>query len=176
LIDDDYIQFGGGGGGQQRPPTDFYQLNSISRILVKRFNSEATSLVISFRNIDQFSLQTTDDIFNHLLKSQLARFKPSDRFGIEIFQRHLDRSALVPFTPVSEISASKILSIMERIQQSKKEFSLSEDMLIKLIVVKDVRGAGGKTRCEGSLTKIVNWDEWYSRHTKPGGAILKVKP
>jgi len=98
---------------------------------------------------------------------------PWDRVGVEINHVSLDKRVLVPFTPAEAICAEKILSVIERIQQSNQEFDFDQNMRMKLVIVKKPRG-GEKSRYEGSTTRIVNWDDWDKKHSGHGGCFVQV--
>jgi len=70
------------------------------------------------------------------------------------------------------MSGDRILSVMERIQQSKENFQFDQAMTMKLVIVEMPKG--GKGNNEGSNTRIVNWDAWYKKHCGHGGCFLQV--
>jgi len=111
-------------------------------------------------------------VLDEVLQSQLSRLNQDDRVGIEINHISLDKRILVPFSPVWAMNADKILSVIERIQQSNEEFDFDENVRLKLVIVKNSRG--GKHVWEATTTRIVNWDEWYKKHCGHGGCFIQV--
>jgi len=110
--------------------------------------------------------------FSIKLSSVNCSMSNQPNVGVELNHMSLSSRVLVPFTPASEISGDKVLSVMERIQQSKESFKFDESMVMKLVIVEMPQG--GKGPHEASNTRIVNWDEWYKKHCGHGGCFLKV--
>jgi len=78
---------------------------------------------------------TIGDVLNHIIESQLTGVNPHDYVGFEINHTCMSKRVLVPFTNRESISADKVLSLIERIQQSKEEFTFSSNIEFKMIVV-----------------------------------------
>jgi len=94
-------------------------------------------------------------IFDNILQQQLAHVNREDLLGVEINHISLNQRVLVPFTSAETMCAEKILSVIERIQQSNQEFKFDRDMKMKLGIVNNPRC--GKHQCDATTTRIVNW-------------------
>jgi hypothetical protein len=112
----------------------FYRITEISRTKVKRFNAEAILYNIQFINLEEIHIFTIHDIFEDILNEQLVDYSPDQMVGLEINNSSLDRRVLIPFTPIGQMCVDKILSVFERVQQSKHEFQLDQNMVMKLVV------------------------------------------
>jgi len=113
-----------------------------------------------------------EEIFDQILHRQLQNVQPTDYIDVELNHLSLTSRVLVPFTPASEMSGDKALSVMERIQQSKESFKFDVSMVMKLVIVEMPQG--GMHPNEDSNTRIVNWDEWYKKHCGHCGCFLQV--
>jgi len=154
------------------PIDKFYEIVEFGLEHVRRFNTEAVTLIIRFRNLDNFPVTRIEEIFDQILHRQLQNVQPTDYVGVELNHMSLCSRVLVLFTHASEMSGDKVLSAMERIQQSKESFKFNESMVMKLVIVEMPQG--GKGNNEASNTRIVNWDEWYKKHCGHGGCFLQV--
>jgi len=114
------------------------------------------------------------DILADILNRRLINLNPNDRVGVELDHINLDRRVLVPFANVANFTVDRILSVMERVQQSKQTFGFDLNMTMKLVIVRDPEGAG-KSRHERTTTRIVNWAEWKKKHTGHGGCFVQVR-
>jgi len=129
--------------------------------------SEAVTFNIQFRRVQGINRNNIRQILDNILRQQLANLHTEDRVGVEINHPSLDKRVLVPFTEAGTLSAEKILSVIERIQQSNPEFQFDEDIRLKLVIVNNSRG--GKHAWEATTTRIVNWDTWFAKHCGHGG-------
>jgi len=116
---------------------------------------------------------TLRDILDDILRRRLVNLAPGDRVGVELDNINLDRRVLVPFANVADMTVDRILSVVERIQQSKKSFDFDNHMTMKLVVARNPQGAG-RGCWERTATRIVNWAEWKRRHTGHGGCFVQV--
>jgi len=130
------------------------------------------TLNLQFRHVNNIRRENIRQILDNVLQRQLAHVDREDRVGVEINHISLDKRVLVPFTPAEAMCAEKILSVIERIQQSNQEFDFDQNMRMKLVIVKNPRG--GKGHNEATTTKIVNWDDWYRKHCGHGGCFVQV--
>jgi len=154
------------------PIENFYDIGEFGREHVRRFNTEAVTIIIRFRNVDNFPVTRIEEIFGQILHRQLQNVQPTDYVGVELNHMSLSSRVLVPFTHASQMSGDKVLSVIERIQQSKESFKFDESMIMKLVIVEMPQG--GMHPYEASNTRIVNWDEWYKKHCGHGGCFLQV--
>jgi len=133
---------------------------------------EGVTYTIRFRNIDGIDAVTLRDILDDILRRRLVNLAPGDRVGVELDNINLDRRVLVPFANVADMTVDMILSVVERVQQSNKSFGFDNHMTMKLVVVRNPRGAG--PTFDRSTTRIVNWAEWKRRHTGHCGCFVQV--
>jgi len=95
------------------------------------FFPEAVTFNIQFRRIQKINRDNIRQILDNILRRQLDHVHPEDRVGVEINHSSLDKRALVPFTTAETMSAERILSVIERIQQSNQEFQFDQDVRLK---------------------------------------------
>jgi len=113
---------------------DFYKVEDKQRVQVKRFKTEAVSCTIKFNNLEKSSFTITD-ILQDIIHNQLADVHENHHVGFEITSEFLERRLLVPFSQRKTMKADKILSLIERVQQSKENFTIDNSMKIKVVVV-----------------------------------------
>jgi hypothetical protein len=114
---------------------DYYTIEEQTRVNVRRFRTEAISYTIRFQNIEHMTSFTIGDVLNHIIERQLTGVNPLDYVGFEMNHACMSRRVLVPFSKRESVSADKVLSLMERIQQSKEEFTFGSNIEFKMIVV-----------------------------------------
>jgi len=89
--------------------------------------------------------------------------------GLEINHPALDEPILLPFRPAGTLSADQILSLIERVNQSRSELAFDQFLTIRAVIVQNPAGAGRQRR-----TDIANIDEWVKSHCGHGGSLIKV--
>lgn len=122
------------------PIKEYYTIGVEDILRVKRFNTQATSYNVNFQNVDKVEdwFSFFPDLFDDLITRTTTGCTEQDRVGLEIKHPSLDQSVLVPFTAHKDLNADKVLSIIERVQQSKRSFAFNEGMSVKVIIVKDI--------------------------------------
>lgn len=99
-----------------------------SQTRVKRFNAEAIAIDVKFEKDASFA-----DVIKNLDTLIERVCAPNEMVGAEIKHPSLDKSLLIPFS--TNLSADTIMSLMERVQQSHKEFVYDQAFQLKLVKV-----------------------------------------
>lgn len=125
-------------GKMALPIADYYTLDVENVQRVKRFNTEATGYNVHFKNINKVEdwFNFFPDLFDDLIARTTSGCMENDRVGIEINHPSLDTPVLVPFMPHSELNSDKVLSVVERVQQSNTNFEFNDAMNVKVVIVK----------------------------------------
>jgi len=89
--------------------------------------------------------------------------------GLDIRHPALDRPILLPFRPIETLTVDQILSLIERVVQSKNDLKFDEFMTIRAVVVQNPVGAGRTPR-----NTFSNMADHIKFHRKPGGSLTTV--
>jgi hypothetical protein len=92
--------------------------------------------------------------------------------GLEITHPCLDESILIPFRPIGDMTVDNILSVIERVNQSKRTLNFDENITIRAVIVHQPQGCGGRRMKRG---RVVNIDEFIAAHSGRGGCFIKVE-
>jgi len=94
---------------------------------------------------------------------------PEDRMGFQCEHYSLRKPAVLPFRPKKEWTATKIMTFLEKLQQSDEDLlsNLDSSFRIKLTLVRGIRGRGRKKPFEANL-------EEYVQQKVKSGALLEV--
>jgi hypothetical protein len=90
--------------------------------------------------------------------------------GLEFMQPGVLRDGiLLPFRPIETLTPEQILSLFERIRQSRKGLEFTTQMRVHAIIVRNPAGGARKRRSD-----IGNLDTWVESHCGHGGSLIKV--
>lgn len=89
--------------------------------------------------------------------------------GMEIMHPALTESILVPFQLFENMTPDLILSLIERVNQSKRGLVFDENLTIRAVIVKNPRGGARKRRGD-----FANFDDWVREHCGRRGSLIKV--
>ena len=150
-----------------------YTLDAVHKQKSKRFNTDIDTFTLRFKDLGTNKIDGFFKAMEEALNKAMEPYANGDKIGVEISHLSFDHSVLVPFSDKNSMTIDKVLSVMERVQQSKREFEFSEAMIVKVVAVKNPSG-GGKTTAT-SQHKIVNFNEWFTAHSGHGGCFIQVK-
>jgi len=91
--------------------------------------------------------------------------------GLEIRHPALSEPILMPFRPAGAITVDMILSLIERIAQSKIALTFGETLTINAIIVRNCVG-GGNRKCRED---VANADEFIKSNSGHGRPLITVK-
>jgi len=66
--------------------------------------------------------------------------------GLEINYPALDEPILLPFRPAGTLTADQILSLIERVNQSRSELAFDQFLTIRAVIVQNPAGGGRQRR------------------------------
>jgi len=89
--------------------------------------------------------------------------------GLELNHPALDEPILLPFRPADTLTADQILSLIERVNQSRSELAFDQFLTIRAVIVQNPAGGGRQRRSD-----IANLDDWVASHCAHGGSLIKV--
>lgn len=88
---------------------------------------------------------------------------------MEIMHPALSESILIPFVLFEAMTPDMILSMIERVNQSKRGLIFDENLTIRAVIVRNPRGGARKRRGD-----FANFDDWIKEHCGRSGSLIKV--
>ena len=167
------------GEGQKRkaneeepePEQDFYVKESVRKHMSKKFRMTATDHTIRFINntVNNFDLieshERNYEIFKHLLSDVTEGMDEKDQVRFVLRSEQLDTPISIPFLPLAQLTPERVISTVERVMQSNREFRLNDTVTVDLIHVKASQGSGRSKR------NVVNIKDYL--HKK--GSVITIK-
>lgn len=89
--------------------------------------------------------------------------------GMEIMHPALHQPILLQFLPFESLTPDLILSLIERVNQSKRGLVFDEHIRIHAVIIKNPRGGARKRRAD-----FANFDDWVAQHCGRSGSLIKV--
>ena len=180
---DDIIRNVQAGRGEKRksnelllPEKDFYEKESVTKHMSKKFRMTATDHTIRFNNVlnklDLIeSYERTQAIFEHLLNDVTRDMNEKDQVRFVLRSEQLDTPISLPFMPAEQLTPEKVFSQIERVIQSNRDFRLNDTVTVDIIHVEAPQGSGRSKRTtlniseylhkKGSVITIKNNDDLY---------------
>ena len=167
------------GEGQKRkaneeepePEQDFYVKESVRKHMSKKFRMTATDHTIRFINntVNNFDLieshERTYQIFEHLLSDVTEGMDERDQVRFVLRSEQLETPISIPFLPLTQLTPERVMSTVERVMQSNREFRLNDTVTVDLIHVKASQGSGRSKR------NVINIKDYL--HKK--GSVITIK-
>ena len=164
--DDDDDDDDDDGEGEQ----DFYDIVSVKKYTSKKFRTTATDTEIRFNNVinDMDLIEShrrTYRIFERLLSDVTKDMDERDQVRFVLRSTQLDTPISIPFLPLGRLTPERVLSAVEHVIQSNRDFRLNDTVNVDLIHVEAPQGSGRSKR------NIVNIKEYL--HKKK--SIITIK-
>ena len=156
------------GGGEEEQ--DFYEIVSVKKYASKKFRATATDTAIRFNNVinDMDLIEShsrTYRIFERLLSDVTKDMNERDQVRFVLRSTQLDSPISIPFLPLARLTPERVLSAVEHVIQSNRDFRLNDTVNVDLIHVETPQGSGRSKR------NIVNIKEYL--HKK--GSVITIK-
>ena len=131
------------GEGEQ----DFYEIVSVKKYTSKKFRATATDTEIHFNNvINDMDLienhRRTYRIFERLLSDVTKGMDERDQVRFVLRSTQLDSPISIPFLPLDRLTPERVLSAVEHVIQSNRDFRLNDTVNVDLIHVEAPQGSG----------------------------------
>ena len=152
---DDTIQTG---RGEKRksdepllPEKDFYQKESVTKHMSKKFRMTATDHTIRFNNVlselDLIeSYERTQAILEQLLNDVTRDMNGKDQVRFVLRSEQLDTPISLPFMAAEQLTPERVFSQIERVIQSNRNFRLNDTVTVDIIHVEAPQGSGRSKR------------------------------
>lgn len=138
-------------------PENFYSLKVLKETNVPKFRANATSYKVTFHKLEVRGLpdilKTLKRPFQSIINNITEFVESSDIVRFSVQCPELDFPITILFIRVSQLNSYRLLSEIERVLQSFKQFVLDESLDIEIVHVSLPSGGVGK-RC-----KFVNIDK-----------------
>ena len=155
------------GGGQKRPSSEFregrvtkqlkkdddpcqhYDLQKVKEQRIEKFKTTASTYKVTFKDIEISDniLSTLKKLFSALFSDLTRKSKPIDLVRITVQSPSLDYTIVIPFLKVTELTADRFMSEVERVLQSNEDFIIDSGLIIDVTLVDMPSGGIGK-RCK----------------------------
>ena len=174
---DDIIRNVQSGRGEERksdepllPEKDFYEKETVTKHMSKKFRMTATDHTIRFNNVlselDLIeSYERTQAIFEHLLNDVTRDMNGKDQVRFVLRSEQLDTPISLPFMPVEQLTTERIFSQIERVIQSNRDFRLNDTVTVDIIHVEAPQGSGRSKRTTLNIREYL--------HKK--GSVITIK-
>ena len=126
-----------GGGQKLWSSNNHYTLRQIDSRNVRKFNTTATDYLLSLhaQSEDQPLLEQLGDIFDSLVDEMTAGMADNDLIRFVLQSRSLDYPISLPFMPLHELNAERIMGEVQRVLQSNEQVSLQSGMQVHVVHV-----------------------------------------
>lgn len=153
---------------------DFKRLGELYHQHVIRFNVDAIAHDVEFlRYGDEFDgRHILTCVLQDVIRRIVVGCNPDDMVDMEIRHPSLQKRIIVPFVRAQFMTAEYVMGILEKVVQSNEDFAFDENIHLTVVIVEALRGGGNRNKV--SKTRIVNWDEWFTRHCGHGGCFIQV--
>ena len=149
---------------------DFYEITSVKKYTSKKFRATATDTEIRFNNVNNDmdlieSHSRTSRIFERLLSDVTKGMNERDQVRFVLRSTQLDIPISIPFLSLDRLTPERVLSAVEHVIQSNRDFRLNDTVNVDLVHVEAPQGSGRSKR------NIVNVKEYL--HKK--GSVITIK-
>ena len=154
-------------GGQKRPSSEFregrvtkqlkkdddpcqhYDLQKVKEQRIEKFKTTASTYKLTFKDIEISDniMSTLKKLFSALFSDLTRKSKPIDLVRITVQSPSLDYPIAIPFLKVTELTADRFMSEVERVLQSNEDFIIDSGLIIDVTLVDMPSGGIGK-RCK----------------------------
>jgi hypothetical protein len=163
------------GRGRREPRkliSDYYRIIVNRTRLSRKFKSQQNVYNVSIKELPEKNPTFVRRLFRDILKNvkQKMGAAPNDYLRVNIDHPSLDSPVWIEFTQTKNLTEEKILNKIEAVQQSKKEFSITDGgMEIDFFHVKYPEGSGGNRK-----KSTCTWIRKISRSPKETLYKLKI--
>ena len=149
---------------------DFYEITSVKKYTSKKFRATATDTEMRFNNVNNDmdlieSRNRTYRVFERLLSDVTKGMDERDQVRFVLRSTQLDTPISIPFLPLDRLTPERVLSAVEHVIQSNRDFRLNDTVNVDLMHVDAPQGSGRSKR------NIVNVKEYL--HKK--GSVITIK-
>ena len=135
---------------------DFYQIVSVKKYTSKKFRATATDTVIRFNNVisDMDLIENhkrTYRIFERLLSDVTKDMNEKDQVRFVLRSTQLETPISIPFLSLDRLTPERVLSAVQHVIQSNRDFRLNDMVNVDLIHVEAPQGSG---RSKRNITNI----------------------
>ena len=175
---DDIIRNVQTGRGEKRksdepllPEKDFYEKESVTKHMSKKFRMTATDHTIRFNNVVSHldlveSYERTQAIFEHLLNDVTGDMDEKDQVRFVLRSEQLDTPISMPFMTVEQLTPERVFSQIERVIQSNRDFRLNDTVTIDIIHVEPPQGSGRSKRTILNIKDFLHKKGSHYNHTE----------
>ena len=126
-----------GGGQKLWSSNNHYTLREIASRNVRKFNTTATVYLLSLhaQSEEQPLLDQLGNILDSLVDEMTAGMADNDLVRFVLQSRSLDYPISLPFMPLHELNAARIMGEVQRVSQSNEQVSLQDGMQVHVVHV-----------------------------------------
>ena len=126
-----------GGGQKLWSSNNHYTLRQIASRNVRKFNTTATDYLLSLhaQSEEQPLLDQLGNIFDSLVDEMTAGMADNDLVRFVLQSQSLDYHISLPFMPLHELNAERIMGEVQRVLQSNEQVSLQSGMQVHVVHV-----------------------------------------
>ena len=140
---------------------DFYEKESVTKHMSKKFRMTATDHTIRFNNVlNELDLiksyERTQTIFEHILNDVTQNMNEKDQVRFVLRSEQLDTPISMPFMPVEQLTPEKVFSQIERVIQSNRDFRLNDTVTVDIIHVEAPQGSGRSKRTTLNISEYLH--------------------
>ena len=132
-------------------PSNLYRISKIKQQKMEKFKTIASTYKVDFKNIEVTQIDdvliTLRIMFNAIFKDLTTGAKSADLVRLVVQSRSLDYPIVIPFLKVSDLTADRFMSELERVLQSNEDFTIDESLIFEVTIVDMPKGGVGK-RCK----------------------------
>ena len=150
---------------------DFYVKETVKKHNSKKFRATAFDHTIRFNNVrsNNFDLiesqRRTYRIFERILSDVTEGMDERDQVRFVLRSEQLNTPISIPFLPLVQLTPERVLSAVQRVIQSNRDFRLNDTVTVDLIHVEAPQGSGRSKR------NVLNIKEYL--HKK--GSVITIK-
>jgi len=127
---------------------------------MKKFNTTANRYRINFKDLEIRNLpnilKSLHKIFTSILRELTQFMEDTDLVRFSVQCPELDYPISLPFMRLSQMTADRLLSEIERVLQSYEEFVIDQSLEIELVHVRLPSGSGRKRKCYVDLERTID--------------------
>ena len=157
-------------GQQQTGHGLFYELHGPQEIENKKFGVKASEYVVEWRDmeecpdLDETVLKAVQEVVDRVF----SEGSEEDLVNVKIDHAALDTPAFIGFSPQRKLTAEKILLLVKKIQQSKRDLNFDSGLRITLTRIRMPKGGR-------PAPPAADWDAWFKKHSGHGGCFVQIK-
>jgi hypothetical protein len=157
-------------------PEDHFTLEKIDEVEHERIQTKGQTQILKIHGLDDVPdfYGAVHSIFEEVINRMTVDAGPEDKCGFEISHPELDTDLAIPLSKKGNLTATKVMTTIEKVQQSKKAFKIDDDIIIKVVTC--VKPLSGGTFVPNSLKrKAVAYEEHGQKKSKQSLGIVTIK-